>query len=104
MTGLISLTRNGVMIAAAAAALWLAAPTAANAHKGHHGHHGHGHHGHGHHGHGHHGHWHHRHWRHRHLHFYSYAYGGCFYWRNECAERWGYHTRQYYRCLWRHGC
>jgi hypothetical protein len=31
-------------------------------------------------------------------------YGRCRYWRHECARRWGWGTRRYYRCLWRHGC
>jgi hypothetical protein len=33
-------------------------------------------------------------WGHRH----------CRYWRHECANRWGWGTRRYYRCLWRHDC
>ena len=28
----------------------------------------------------------------------------CRYWHRECAERWGWRTRMYYRCLARHGC
>ena len=28
----------------------------------------------------------------------------CRYWRHECADRWGWGTRRYYRCLRRHGC
>jgi hypothetical protein len=28
----------------------------------------------------------------------------CRYWRHECADRWGWGTGRYYRCLWRHGC
>jgi hypothetical protein len=30
--------------------------------------------------------------------------GRCRYWRHECAERWGWGTPRYYRCLWRHDC
>ena len=33
-------------------------------------------------------------WGHRH----------CRYWHDECAARWGWRTRMYYRCLARHGC
>lgn len=35
------------------------------------------------------------HWRYRHH---------CRYWHRECAWRWGWRTRGFYRCLWRHGC
>jgi hypothetical protein len=28
----------------------------------------------------------------------------CRAWRHECADRWGWGTNRYYRCLWRHGC
>jgi len=28
----------------------------------------------------------------------------CWYWRNECAARWGWGTWRYRRCLARHGC
>lgn len=28
----------------------------------------------------------------------------CRYWRRECADRWGWNTRNYYRCLRRHDC
>jgi hypothetical protein len=28
----------------------------------------------------------------------------CRNWRGECAERWGWHTPRYRRCLRRHGC
>jgi hypothetical protein len=28
----------------------------------------------------------------------------CRYWRHECAQRWGWGTGRYYRCLWRHDC
>ena len=32
-------------------------------------------------------------------------YGGyCTGWRHECAARWGWGTRGFYRCLARHGC
>jgi hypothetical protein len=31
-------------------------------------------------------------------------YRGCRFWRHECAARWGWRTRGYFRCLWRHGC
>ena len=31
-------------------------------------------------------------------------YRGCRFWHHECAARWGWRTRNYYRCLWRHGC
>jgi hypothetical protein len=27
----------------------------------------------------------------------------CRFWREECAERWGWHKWGYRRCLWRHG-
>ncbi|KAB2919621.1 MAG: hypothetical protein F9K29_04705 [Hyphomicrobiaceae bacterium] len=30
--------------------------------------------------------------------------GRCRAWRHECAARWGWGTRGYHRCLWRHGC
>ncbi|KAB2919622.1 MAG: hypothetical protein F9K29_04710 [Hyphomicrobiaceae bacterium] len=62
------------------------------------------HHGHHHHHHRHH----HHHWRHHHHRhgFVEFGYGGghCRHWRNVCADRWGWHTRGYHRCLWRHGC
>jgi hypothetical protein len=29
---------------------------------------------------------------------------GCRFWRHECAARWGWRSRMYHRCLWRHGC
>jgi hypothetical protein len=29
---------------------------------------------------------------------------GCRFWRHECADRWGWRTRMFYRCLWGHGC
>lgn len=32
------------------------------------------------------------------------GYGRCRFWREECADRWGYDTHRYYRCLRRHGC
>jgi hypothetical protein len=57
-----------------------------------------------------HGHHHHHH-RHHRFHRFGGAivlgsiYGGyCVGWRHECAARWGWRTRGYYRCLWRHGC
>ncbi|MET0192004.1 MAG: glycosyl hydrolase family 5 [Hyphomicrobiaceae bacterium] len=28
----------------------------------------------------------------------------CRRWRHECAERWGWRTPRYFRCLARHGC
>jgi hypothetical protein len=28
----------------------------------------------------------------------------CRRWRHECADRWGWRTRNYFRCLARHGC
>jgi hypothetical protein len=59
----------------------------------------------------HHGHHrHHGHFRRHHHHrgriFIGVGVGGgyCSTWRYECARRWGWHTRGYYRCLWRHGC
>jgi hypothetical protein len=30
--------------------------------------------------------------------------GRCRYWRHECANRWGWGTGRYHRCLWRHDC
>jgi len=33
-----------------------------------------------------------------------YGYRYCRRWRWRCAERWGWHTRRFHRCLWRHGC
>jgi hypothetical protein len=30
--------------------------------------------------------------------------GRCRSWRRECAERWGWRTDRWYRCLARHGC
>jgi hypothetical protein len=35
---------------------------------------------------------------------YGAGYGYCRSWRHECAARWGWGTRNFYRCLWRHGC
>ena len=39
---------------------------------------------------------------------YGYGYGPgyryCGGWRHECAARWGWGTRGFHRCLWRHGC
>jgi hypothetical protein len=31
-------------------------------------------------------------------------FGRCRFWHRECADRWGWRTRGFYRCLWRHGC
>jgi hypothetical protein len=31
-------------------------------------------------------------------------YGRCRHWRHECAQRWGWRTPRYFRCLERHGC
>jgi hypothetical protein len=28
----------------------------------------------------------------------------CRRWRHECAERWGWRTRGFFRCMARHGC
>lgn len=28
----------------------------------------------------------------------------CWFWRNECAARWGWGNWRFRRCLWRHGC
>jgi hypothetical protein len=57
---------------------------------------------------------HHRHYRvahiHRHrIHRHRFVYlsagpSYCSVWRHRCASRWGWRTRAYYRCLWRHGC
>src|SRR5262249_38824624 len=30
--------------------------------------------------------------------------GRCRSWRRECADRWGWRTERWYRCLARHGC
>jgi hypothetical protein len=30
--------------------------------------------------------------------------GRCRAWRRECADRWGWRTSRYHRCLARHGC
>ena len=30
--------------------------------------------------------------------------GRCRTWRRECADRWGWRTERWYRCLARHGC
>ena len=30
--------------------------------------------------------------------------GRCRGWRRECAERWGWRTERFHRCLARHGC
>ena len=31
-------------------------------------------------------------------------YGSCRAWRHECAERWGWRTHGYFRCVANHGC
>ena len=31
-------------------------------------------------------------------------YRRCRAWRHECAARWGWRSRQYFRCVNRHGC
>lgn len=44
---------------------------------------------------------------HRHRYIYGYYGGGrsyCSAWRYNCAARWGWQTRRFYRCLWAHGC
>jgi hypothetical protein len=51
----------------------------------------------------------HAHYRHRHRHGHVHFRSGrgisyCGAWRAECAGRWGWGTRSFYRCLWRHGC
>jgi len=52
-----------------------------------------------------------RHHRRHHRHWYAphffYFYGGghsCSYWRSRCAAGYGWSTRRYYQCVWRHGC
>ena len=51
---------------------------------------------------------HHRFHRHRfHRHRFVYFGAGpsyCSVWRLRCANRWGWRTRAYFRCVWRHGC
>ena len=32
------------------------------------------------------------------------GYRRCGFWRHECAGRWGWGSRRFHRCLWRHGC
>jgi hypothetical protein len=50
-------------------------------------------------------HHHRRHWRHgRGFIVLGVGASHCSIWRRQCAHRWGWHTRAYYRCLWRHGC
>jgi hypothetical protein len=49
----------------------------------------------------------HHHWRYRHHHHRyrgGYVVSYCAAWRHECAARWGWETRGFYRCLARHGC
>jgi hypothetical protein len=41
--------------------------------------------------------------RHRHIHL-NYSSGRCHRWRRICADRYGWHTRAYYRCVRRHAC
>lgn len=73
-------------------------------HGGHRGHHRGHHHGHRHH------HHHHHHFRHRPLPYYGgysgygYGYGRCTRVRHMCADRHGWQTRGFYRCIYRHGC
>jgi hypothetical protein len=53
-----------------------------------------------------------RHHRHHHLRLFRSgvviglvgAYGYCTAWRSECADRYGWRSRRFERCLWRHGC
>jgi hypothetical protein len=50
-----------------------------------------------------------RHRRFHRLHRHRFIYLGagpsyCSVWRHRCASRWGWRTRGFYRCLWRHGC
>jgi hypothetical protein len=52
----------------------------------------------------HHHHHHHRHHFGRVVIYGGYRAGYCSSWRYECAARWGWHTRGYHHCLWRHGC
>jgi hypothetical protein len=37
-------------------------------------------------------------------HMVHYPYPYCRRWHWRCAERWGWHTRRFHKCLWRHGC
>jgi hypothetical protein len=54
----------------------------------------------------------HHHHHHGHVRFYRRGvaigviggYGYCSAWRSECAANYGWRTRSFYRCLWRHGC
>ena len=34
----------------------------------------------------------------------GWGHGGCRAWRHECAARWGWRSRGFFRCLARHGC
>lgn len=40
----------------------------------------------------------------RHRHWYWRHRGYCWRWRHICADRWGWGSWRYYRCLRRHGC
>lgn len=66
--------------------------------------------GHRHRGHRHHHHHHHRHFRrHRHFHYYGgyydgYGYGHCTRVRHGCADRFGWGSRKFYRCVYSRGC
>lgn len=46
------------------------------------------------------------HWRYRHRRDWrdEGGWGYCRMWRHRCAERWGWGTWPFRRCLWRHGC
>ena len=41
---------------------------------------------------------------HRGVRIYVVGGGSCYRWRHVCANRYGWHTRGYYRCVRRHGC
>ena len=34
----------------------------------------------------------------------QYGHRHCRYWRHECANRWGWRTPRFFRCMGRHGC
>jgi len=34
----------------------------------------------------------------------QYGHRHCRYWRHECANRWGWRTPGFFRCMGRHGC
>jgi len=47
--------------------------------------------------------------RHHRFHRHRFVYFGagpnyCSVWRHRCAHRWGWRTRGFFHCLWRHGC